>query len=125
MILGRNFLPYNKEKMLLLPANEVWGKVICLQAGAWSRGVPGPGGCLVREGVPGPGGAWSRRVPGPGGVPALGGLAWGWGLVRGVWSGGCLVETPPDGYCCRQYAGSILECILVFPNVNPVRTKEK
>ena len=51
---------------LLPPANEVWGKVICLQAcvchqgwggicswGVCSRGVHGPGGCMV----PG-GGAW-------------------------------------------------------------------
>ena len=34
------------------------------------------------------GGAWSRGS-GPGGVPGL---------------GGCLVETPQDGYCCGQYA---------------------
>ena len=33
-------------------------------------GVPAPGGCLVLEGVSGPG----RRVPGPGGCLLLGGL---------------------------------------------------
>ena len=40
--------------------------------GAWSWGVPGPGG-------PGPMGGWSWGVPGPGGGSA---------------PGGCLVETP-------------------------------
>ena len=71
---------------LLPPANEVWGKVICLQVcvcprgGAWSGGMSSLGGlvpwgawshawswgCLVqgvpgpRWGVPGPGGAWWR-----------------------------------------------------------------
>ena len=70
-------------------------------------------------------------MPVPGGVPALGGAcSWGvpgvgglgWGLVQGVLGGlvqgspggpglggclvpgGCLVETPWDGYCCRRYA---------------------
>ena len=71
---------------LLPPANEVWGKVICLQAcvlpqwgggawsqgGAWSRGVHGSGRCLL------PGG-WGCMVPG--------------GLL--LVGGGCLVETPP------------------------------
>ena len=44
----------------LPPANEVWGKVICLQACVCLQGgVPGPrvclppGGCLLRGGVPG------------------------------------------------------------------------
>ena len=46
---------------------------VCPQGGAWSRGMPGPGGCLVPGGVPGlvggylaPGGAWSRGA----GIPA-------------------------------------------------------
>ena len=43
-----------------------------------------PGGCLVPGGVCSKGGAWSRGVPG--------------GL------GGCLVDTPLDGYCCGRYA---------------------
>ena len=54
---------------------------VCPRGGTCSRG------CLA-------GGAWSRGglVPGgsgPGGV-----------LSRGV----CLVETPPDGYCCGRHA---------------------
>ena len=66
---------------LLPPANEVWGKVIFLQAcvkksvqrgGAWSGGS-------------GPRGVCSLGVRGPRGVPAPGGS----GLGR------CLVETPP------------------------------
>ena len=58
-----------------------WG-CVCSQGG-----VPGMGGSAPR-GVCFPG------VPGPG-VPGLGGL-----LQGGAWSGGCLEETPPDGYCC-------------------------
>ena len=61
------------------PANEVWGKIICLQVcvcpqgGAWSRGeCLIPVGCLV-----------------PGGCLVLGG-AW-WRPLR-------------DGYCCGRYA---------------------
>ena len=45
--------------------------------GIWSRGCLVWGVCLLQ------GGSWSR------GVPAL--------------CGGCLVETSPDGYCCRRY----------------------
>ena len=52
---------------LLPPANEVWGKVICLQA------------CVCPQG-----GAWSRGVSAPGG-------AWCWGVS----ALGGLVETPP------------------------------
>ena len=46
------------NQILLPPANEVWGKVICLQVCVCPRGA-GPGGCLVR-GVPARGGG----VPG-------------------------------------------------------------
>ena len=67
-------LPKMAWHVLLPPANEVWGKVIFLHlfvilftggvpglGGAWSRRVPGPGGCLVPGGVPGQRGcAWSR-----------------------------------------------------------------
>ena len=75
------YLDLREFQLLLPPANEVWDKVICLHLSVCHsvhRGGPGPGG------LPGPwGGAWSR----------------------GVWSGGCLVETPlPDGYCCGRYA---------------------
>ena len=47
---------------LLLPANEVWGKVICLHLSVIlsTGGVPGPGGCLVLGGCLVPGGAWWR-----------------------------------------------------------------
>ena len=65
------------HQLLLPPANEVWGKVICLQAcvcprGCLVGGVPGLGGlvlggavCLIQAGLPGlggsgPGGAWWR-----------------------------------------------------------------
>ena len=53
-------------KPYLPPANEVWGKVIFSQACVKNsvHGGPVPGGCLLPEGVPGPGG---------GGVPARGG----------------------------------------------------
>ena len=51
--------------------------------GAWSRGVPAPGGLVPRGACSR--GVWSGGVPGPGEVPA-----WGGGLV---WEG-CLVETP-------------------------------
>ena len=55
-------------RAFLPPANEVWGKVICLQVCICPQGGRLVlGGCLI------PGGAWSRGVPGP---------------------GGCLVETP-------------------------------
>ena len=65
----------------LLPANEVWGKVICLHlsvilftGGSGPGEVPGPWVCLVPGGCLVLGGAWSGgclvwRVPGPGGLP--------------------------------------------------------
>ena len=39
-------------------------------------GVCSRGGCLVLGGVPGPGGAWSRGVPGPAGCLVPGEGAW-------------------------------------------------
>ena len=67
------------------PANEVWGKVICLQVCVCPQE-----GYLVQGG----GGAWSQR---------------------GAWSRGCLVETPPpDGYCCGRYASYWNEFLLVY-----------
>ena len=65
---------------------------------AWSWRVPGPGGCLVREGVPGPRGVWSGGAS-PGGVPGHGGLVWG-----RVWR--------PPGMATA--VGILLECILVY-----------
>ena len=93
---------------LLLPANGVWGKVICLQACVCPQGgcllpeavcsrrcmVPGvsaPGGCMVPEGC---------LLLWGGGVCSWG-CAWSWVVSaprgRGMVSapgGGCLVETP-------------------------------
>ena len=104
----------NPVERLLLPANEVWGKVICLQVcvcpqgvpglrrsgsgglvlgGAWSQGVPGPSGCLVQ-------GVWSWGVSGPGGCLVLGGACSQGKSGPGGLPGG----DPPDGYCCGQYA---------------------
>ena len=110
--------------LFLLPSNEVWGKVICLQVCVCPQGVPGPGGrgCLVLEGV----GTWSW------GYLVLGAV-WSWGLclVLGVpggflvlggvpGPGGYLVETPPGGYCCGRcasYWNTFLFCIFSFPFV--------
>ena len=75
----------------LPPANEVWGKVICLQACVCPQG-----GCLVR-GVLAPEGACSQRGlvwvdACSGGVPGVGGcLVWGVPGLGGAWSGGCLL----------------------------------
>ena len=64
-------LPLKTGNHSLPPANEVWGKVICLQACVCPRGgvsAPGGGGCLLQGGCLLPGGS----------AP-----------------GGCPVETPP------------------------------
>ena len=87
----------------LPPANEVWGKVICLQVCVCPWGgvpgpgvVPGPGGCLLQ------GGAWSRGVSGPGGAACSGGcLVLGGGVPAPM---GVPGGAPPDGYCCGRYA---------------------
>ena len=49
---------------LLPPANEVWGKVICLQVCVCPQGGPGPRGCLLRWGV-WSGGLTSGDLPPP------------------------------------------------------------
>ena len=74
--------------LLLPPANEVWGKVICLTACVCPRGGVWSGGDAWSQGMPGLGGAWSQ-----GGACLVG------CLVGGVPGG-----DPPDGYCCRFYA---------------------
>ena len=68
----KSIVPATRVSSGLLPrANELWGKLICLQVcvspqggawsgGAWSRGVPGPRGCLVPGGGLVPGDAWWR-----------------------------------------------------------------
>ena len=90
--------------MLLPPANEVWGNVICLQGCVCPQG----GGYLVPGGMPGPGwgesgpgwgepgprGCLVPGVPGPGGVPGPRGGAWS--------QGGCLV---PGGLVLRGVPG--------------------
>ena len=52
--LGADFLHTSSDvcgkyilHVFLPPANEVWGKVICLQECVCPRGVPAPGGCLL------------------------------------------------------------------------------
>ena len=93
----------NHVKRLLPPANEVWGKVICLQVCVCPRG----GGVWSREG------AWFWGRSGPGGAWSLGGV---WSGGRGVWSGRglCLVETPPNGYCCGRYASYWNAFLFIF-----------
>ena len=94
----KQLLEFNYSKPvrthLLPPANEVWGKVICLQV------------CVCPEG-----GAWSRRVSGPRGCLAL-----------GVGARGCLVPGGmtgpgpggPPGRLLLRAVRILLECILVF-----------
>ena len=75
---------------------------VCPQWGAWSWEDALSWGGACSRGVPGPSrGGWSQGVPGPGGFLVLGG-AWSRGWVSG--SRGCLVEIPPDSYCCGRYA---------------------
>ena len=81
-----------------IPACLEGGNPACLAAGLWEGGCAIPA-CLA-TGLQG--GAWSGGVPGPGGsapgggVPALGRLV----------SQHALRQTPPrrDSYCCGQYA---------------------
>ena len=98
----------------LPPVNEVWGKVIFLHlfvilsrggasswGGASSQGVPPPGGCLLPGGASSWGGCFLWRCASSWGVCFL------WRLLPpgGCFLlGGCLVETPWDGYCCGWYA---------------------
>ena len=75
-----------------------WGVCYPSMHCRWYPSMPcsrGGRGCLL------PGGAWSGRVCSRG-VP--GG---GRGSAPG---GGCLVETPPDGYCCRRNASYTSSC---------------
>ena len=100
--------PYSLLSSLLPAATKLWqGNVFtgvcdsvhtgeCLVPGE----MPGAGGLLPGEEGSALGGIWSRWVPGLGGVPGPGGVC-SWGGLVPV---GCLVETPPDGYCCGRYA---------------------
>ena len=91
--------------LLIITGNVFTGVCDSVHGGVWFRGVPGQGGACSWGGVSGP--VCSRGgVPGPrGGVSALGG---------GVWSRGCLVETPP-GRLLLQAVHILLECIFLFP----------
>ena len=65
----------------------VRGVCVCLfgRVSAPRGGVPGAGGFMLLEGVPGPGGCLVWGVCSGGGVPGQGGcLLWGVCLVRGV-----------------------------------------
>ena len=126
--------------LFLPPANEVWGKVICLQAcvcprgsvwswgGVWSRGVHGPGG------VHGPRGQGCGVCMVTGGACSLVGGCWDWSrgvcMVRGGvhspgGSGGDLPPTataaggthPTGMHSCFQYFAVFymygLYCILI------------
>ena len=81
-----------KLKRFLPPANEVWGKVICLQVCVCPQGE-----CLLPGGASS-GGVWF------GGCLLLGGACSGGCLLRGVWSRGVAWWRPPHGYCCGRYA---------------------
>ena len=99
----------------LPPANEVWGKVICLQVSVTlftgGGGGSGPGGSGPGWGVPGPG---VRLVlgggPGPGGVPGPGGSGLGGSGPRGV-------PAPPPGWLLLRAVRILRECILVVFNI--------
>ena len=80
-----------------MPCSRSWGGLQAHSQGGSGGGSglgPQPRGKLrgiwSREGTCSGGDAWSR-----GGGACFGGDAC---------SGGCLVETPPDGYCCGPYA---------------------
>ena len=81
---------------------------VILFTGGW---VPGPRGVPGPEGVPGP-----RGVPGPEGVPGPRGVPGPEGVPG---PGGCLVETPPDSYCCGRYTSYwnafLFKHILTYP----------
>ena len=71
----------HSSRMRIARSLTVSPRMLCSGAGAWSGGVPGPGG-----------GAWFqgglvRGVPGPGGCLVLGVCAWSRGGVPGrrVW----------------------------------------
>ena len=101
--------PHSGVTPLLPPANEVWGKIICLQVsvcpqggacswgGAWSRGT----------------GACSRGVWSGDGCLLLGGV-WSQGGCLVLGGGGCLVETAPPQWPLLQAVHILLEYILVF-----------
>ena len=94
----------------LPPADEVWGKVIFSQACVKNSVLRG---CLV------------LGSPGPEGVPGLEGC-----LVWGVWSRGCLVETPqvttavgnthPTGM-----HSSLLKCFLTVEEEHTILTNSQ
>ena len=131
-IKGNHHTVSYRESTIFTASKRSLGKVICLQVcvclqgGAWSRGVPALGVVCSKAVC-----AWSRCVPGPGGVPGLGGLLrggcmlWVGCLLWGVpFSRGCLVETPP-GWLLLQVVCILLECILVKWSFKPSCRKEE
>ena len=101
------------------------------EGGVWSRGVSGPGGCLLHGGsAPGgllPGlsapGMSALGVSAPGGVCSQGGVCSGgcvcsWGGVSApgdVCSGGCLVEIPPmDTAAAGTHPTGMHSCLIRF-----------
>ena len=94
----QDLMPVSLEKGLLRVC-------VCPHGGTWSRGVPGPRGCLVLGGCLVQGGVWSWGVPGPRGVPAPGGTWW-----------------RPPWWLLLWVVHILLECIFVYMNV---KTKTK
>ena len=95
---------FTSVKALYFRPQTKFAKVMFLDVSV----ILSPGGCLLPGGaVISRGCVYSRRVCSgfvcSGGCLLLGG---------GVCAGGCLVETPWDGYCCRQYASYWNACLL-------------
>ena len=84
---GSWYLSPSRTSVNIYRPQRSWGKVIfsqvsvILSTGAGGRGMPGLGGGSA---------PWRRGI-----------CSWEGGSAPG---GGCLVETPWDGYCCGRYA---------------------
>ena len=78
-----------KHEVVFTARKRSCGKVMFLQVSV----ILFTGGYLVPGGVPGPRGVSAPRGAWYGGCLLLG----------GAWSGECLVDSPPDGYCCGRY----------------------
>ena len=91
--------------------NEVV-KVMFLQVCFCPQGVPGPGGCLVWQGL-----VWQGPAPGgclvPGGAWTQVGSALGGDWSRGLVSQHALRQTPQQTRLLLQMVCILLECILV------------
>ena len=97
---------YYRPQTKLQEGNVSTGVCDSVHEGVCAQGcLVGGGGCLLtghawsgEGGVCSEGDVWSRSVPGER-LCSRGG-AWSEALLPG----GCLVETPPVGYCCGRYA---------------------